>query len=65
MVEHYSACYTPGRLVRAYALELGYETIFDFDDDTNTSWMELRRPGNYLSIRGGQTLAAILQRPNN
>jgi SAM-dependent methyltransferase len=63
MVEHYSGCYTPGRLVRKYVSELGYETVFDFDDDTNTSWMELRRPGNYTSIRGGQTLAAILQRP--
>ena len=63
MVEHYSGCYTPGRLIKAYAQELGYETVFDFDDDSNTSWMELRRPGNYSSIRGGQTLAAILPRP--
>lgn len=63
MVEHYSACYTPGRLVRALAKELGYETVFDLDDDSNTSWMELRRPGDYSSIRGGQTLAAIHQRP--
>jgi SAM-dependent methyltransferase len=62
MVEHYSGCYTPGRLVRAYAQELGYEIIFDHDDDSNTSWMELRRPGDYSSIRGGQTLAAIHQR---
>jgi predicted SAM-dependent methyltransferase len=62
MVEHYSACYTPGRLVRAYAQELGYETVFDLDDDSNTSWLELRRPGNYSSIRGGQTLAAMYQR---
>jgi hypothetical protein len=52
-------------LVREYASELGYETVFDFDDDTSTSWMELRRPGNYASIRGGQTLAAILQRSND
>jgi hypothetical protein len=59
MVEHYSGCYTPGRLVRALIQELGYETVFDFDDDSNTSWMELRRPGDYTSIRGGQTLAAI------
>ena len=65
MVEHCSACYTPGRLIKAYAQELGYETVFDFDDDTGTSWMELRRPGNYTSIRGGQTLAAILQRSND
>ena len=62
MVEHYSGCYTPGRLVRAYAQELGYEIIFDLDDDSNTSWMELRRPGEYSSIRGGQTLSAIYQR---
>ena len=62
MVEHYSGCYTPGRLVKSYVQELGYETVFEFDDDTNTSWMELRRPGDYVSIRGGQTLAAILQR---
>jgi hypothetical protein len=61
-VEYHAGCYTPGRLVRKYVLELGYETVFDLDDDTNTSWMELRRPGDYVSIRGGQTLAAILQR---
>jgi len=61
-VEHCFGCYTPGRLVQAYAQELGYETVFDLDDDSNTSWMELRRPGNWSSIRGGQTLAAIYQR---
>ena len=64
MVEHCSGCYTPGRLVRAYVLKLGYEIIFDHDDDSSNSWMELRRPGDYSSIRGGQTLAAIHQRSN-
>jgi SAM-dependent methyltransferase len=62
-VEHYSGSYTPGRLVRAYAQDLGYETVFDLDDDSDTSWLELRKPGAYSSIRGGQTLAAIRQRP--
>ena len=61
-VEHYSGSYTPGRLVRAYAQKLGYETVFDLDDDSDTSWLELRRPGEHSSIRGGQTLAAIYQR---
>ena len=60
--EHYSGSYTPGRLVRAYVKELGYEIVFDLDDDSDTSWLELRRPGDYSSIRGGQTLAAIYQR---
>jgi SAM-dependent methyltransferase len=62
MVEHYSACYTPGRLVKAYIDELDYETVYTFDDAFGTSWMELRRPGDWSSIRGGQTLAAIYQR---
>jgi hypothetical protein len=61
-VENYAGCYTPGRLVRKCVSELGYEIVFNFDDDANTSWMELRRPGDYASIRGGQALAAILQR---
>jgi SAM-dependent methyltransferase len=61
-VEHYSGSYTPGRLVRKYVQDLGYETVFDLDDDSDTSWLELRKPGEYSSIRGGQTLAAIHQR---
>jgi len=61
-VEHCFGSYTPGRLVREYTSELGYQKVFDLDDDANTSWMELRRPGTYSSIRGAQTLAAILQR---
>ena len=61
-VEHFSGCYTPGHLIRNYVQELGYEIVFDLDDDSNTSWLELRRPGDYSSIRGGQTLAAIYQR---
>jgi SAM-dependent methyltransferase len=64
MVEHYSGCYTPGRLVRDCVQELGFETVYDYDDDSNTSWMELKRPGMYNSIRGGQTLAAIHPRTN-
>ena len=62
-VEHYSGCYTPGRMVRAYANELGYDIIFDIDDDSNTSWIELRKPGKFSSIRGGQTLAKIKNKP--
>lgn len=61
-VEHYSSCYTPGRLLRQYVLEMGYEIVFELNDDSNTDWIELRKPGEWSSIRGGQTLAAIHQR---
>jgi len=60
--EHCSGCYTPGHLLRSYAQELGFEIIFDLDDDANTSWVELRRPGNLTSMRGGQTLAQIISK---
>ena len=62
IVEHSSACYTPGRLLRAYISELGYKTMYTFDDLSGTSWMELRRPGEFSSIRGGQTMAAVLRK---
>ena len=62
-VEHCSGCYTPGRMVRDYADELGYDIIFNIDDDSNTSWIELRKPGKFSSIRGGQTLAKIKNDP--
>lgn len=63
-VEHYSGCYTPGRLVKKLALDLGYEIHYAFDDDSNTNWLELRKPGEWSSIKGAQTLAAILRRPD-
>ena len=62
-VEHYFGCYTPGRMVRDYANELGYDIIFDIDDNSDTSWIELRKPGKFSSIRGGQTLAKIKNDP--
>lgn len=65
MVEHYSACYTPGRLVKNLIHKLGFETVYEHNDQTNTSWLELQRPGKYSSIRGGQVLASVLQRPKS
>jgi len=62
-VEHCSGCYTPGRMVRDHANELGYDIIFDIDDNSDTSWIELRKPGKFSSIRGGQTLAKIKNDP--
>ena len=61
--EHFFCCYTPGRLVRAHAQDLGYEIVNTHSDDTGTTWLELRRPGPLNSIRGGQVLAGILRKP--
>jgi SAM-dependent methyltransferase len=61
LVEHHFCCYTPGRLIREYAVSLGYEIEFDHDVDSAATWLGLRRPGTITSIRGGQALAMVLR----
>jgi hypothetical protein len=54
--------YTPKRLIEAHAVELGFELITAHDGAGDVSWLELRKPGDIVSLRGGQTLAKILAR---
>ena len=63
LVEHHYCCYTPGYLVRELAQSLGYEIAFAWNDQGPTTWLELRRPGERPSLRGGQALAKILPKP--
>ena len=52
--------YTPGRLLQTIVGGLGFEIVNSVDyDDTNVSWLEIRKPGQIQSIRGGQALAQI------
>jgi hypothetical protein len=60
LVEQHFCCYTPGYLVRELAQSLGYEVVFSWTDQGPTTWLELRRPGNFNSLRGGQALAKII-----
>lgn len=60
LVENFYCCYTPGYLVKGLALSLGYEIEYSWNDDGPSTWIELRKPGNRISLKGGQTLAKIL-----
>jgi SAM-dependent methyltransferase len=52
--------YTPGRLLQTIIGGLGYEIIQAVDyDDTNVSWLEIKKPGEIETLRGGQALAQI------
>ena len=63
-VEQGISCYTPGSLVKGWAKYVGFEQIFEFQQDAATNcWLELRKPGKLTSVRGGQTLAKILPKP--
>ena len=60
LVENYYCCYTPGYLVRELALSMGYEILYSWNDAGPATWLELKKPGELESIKGGQTLAKIL-----
>ena len=60
LVENFYCCYTPGYLVRELAISMGYDIEYSWNDDGPTTWLELKKPGNRNSLKGGQTLAKIL-----
>ena len=60
LVERHFASYTPGHLVRELISTVGYEIVYSWNDDGPITWIEIRKPGQLDSLRGGQTLAKIL-----
>lgn len=60
LVEQHFCCYTPGYLVRELAQSIGYEVEFSWNDGGPTTWLELKKPGEFESLRGGQALAKII-----
>ena len=60
LVENYYCCYTPGYLVRELAISTGYEIVYSWNDPGPTTWLELKKPGELTSLKGGQTLAKIV-----
>lgn len=62
--EHCWMLYTPRRLIEQHATDLGFELLSAYDGKGDVSWLELRKPGDLTSLRGGQTLAKILAKDN-
>jgi hypothetical protein len=58
--EHVWMLYTPRRLIEQHAIETGFELITAYDGKGDVSWIEFRKPGDIVSLRGGQTLAKVL-----
>jgi SAM-dependent methyltransferase len=62
LAEQRYACYTPGGLIKELAANIGYIQKFSWDNDGPTTWLELTKPGTLTSLRGGQTLAKIINK---
>jgi len=52
--------YTPGSLIQGFAESVGFDTHFNYHNDGPWTWIEFRKPGEWQSLRGGQTLAKIV-----
>lgn len=60
LAETQFACYTPGRMVKQHAAAVGYIVNFEHNEINGGGILELIKPGSRPSIRGGQTLAVIM-----
>lgn len=58
-VENKFACYTPATAIINHAEEIGFQILKEFNPIEHASWLEIKKPGELTSIRGGQTLAEI------
>lgn len=60
LAEQSFMCYTPRRQIIAQCSKVGFEILDYQRGQGDSAWMEIRRPGEIESIRGGQTLAKII-----
>lgn len=54
-------CYTPGVKIWNLARENGYTVTFEHNGVLDAKWIELIKPGEITSIKGGQSLAKIVE----
>jgi hypothetical protein len=59
LAENNFMCYTPGHRIRTIATDIGFTIVNHVINLNNLQWIELRRPGEITTLRGGQTLAKI------
>jgi hypothetical protein len=62
LTENHFCCYTPARLIYEHAVKVGYEIVRKEIIDNASTWVELKKPGQLTSIRGGQCLAGIYRK---
>ena len=60
LAERMMNCYTPGRLVIGACESAGFLIEQNYRMDAAINWVEMRKPGQIESLRGGQTLAKII-----
>jgi SAM-dependent methyltransferase len=62
LAEQNFMCYTPESQIVKIAESAGFDVAFCHSGSGDLAWIELQRPGEIVSLRGGQTLARIVAR---
>lgn len=65
MVEKNFRTYTPGTLLQKKLKEQGWLVLKQVDVESSYSWLELAKPGQLTSLRGGQSLGAVRNTPGS
>jgi hypothetical protein len=60
LFERHFMSYTPEREIINKAKSIGYIVTYNFRLDSSNNWLELQRPGQLTSLKGGQSLAKIV-----
>jgi len=55
--------YTPWHMIKSIAEKTGYEILRYDQLDHATTWVEIKKPGELTSLRGGQSLARLVAKP--
>lgn len=58
--EQHFQTFTPGRHVKNAIFRAGFEINYEWMKGSEVSWLEIKKPGEIVSLRGGQSLAKIV-----
>jgi len=60
LIDHHSGTYIDFALVKDIAEKNGLQ-VSQYRSQSNIAWVELKQPGEFASLRGGQSLAKIIE----
>lgn len=65
LVEKNSAAFTPGRIIYPYIVQRSFDIVHTLDLDDATTWVEIRKPGDLTTTRGGQAMTKLIAKNAN
>jgi SAM-dependent methyltransferase len=65
LVEQELACYTPGGVILHMVKNIGYVKSYSWHNGLANTYLEVTKPGQLTSLRGGQSLAKIIKIPKS